>query len=93
MAERGKWVELGSRCQPKQLPLCIRTPRHHINVLGQLLKYIPLEIVDAAAREFGVDTQARTYPVWSHLAAMVFVQLAHALSPNDVMTARNLLLG
>jgi hypothetical protein len=58
--------------------------RHHINVLGQLLKYIPQGIVQAAAREHGVDAQARTYSVWSHLAAMVFVQLAHAFSLNDV---------
>ena len=65
-------------------------PRHHINVLGQLLKYIPQGIVDAAAREFGVDTQARTYSVWSHLAAMVFVQLAHAFSLNDVCDWRRL---
>lgn len=61
-----------------------RPQRHHINVLGQLLKYIPRGIVDAAAREHGVDAKARTYSVWSHLAAMVFVQLAHALSLNDV---------
>ena len=59
-------------------------PRHHSNVPGQLLKYIPQGIVQAAAREHGVDAQARTYPVWSHLAAMVFVQLAHAFSLNDV---------
>ena len=59
-------------------------PRHHITVLGRLLKYIPQGIVQAAAREHGVDAQARTYSVWSHLAAMVFVQLAHAFSLNDV---------
>jgi hypothetical protein len=53
-------------------------------VLGQLVKYIPQGIVQAAAREHGVDAQARTYSVWSHLAAMVFVQLAHAFSLNDV---------
>ena len=58
-------------------------PRHHINVLGQLLKYIPQGIIQAAAREHGVDAQARSYSVWSHLAAMVFVQLAHAFSLND----------
>ena len=45
---------------------------------------MPQGIVQAAAREQGVDTQARTCPVWSHLAAMVFVQLAHAFSLNDV---------
>ena len=57
--------------------------RHYINVLGhnvlrELLKYIPQGIVQAAAREHGVDAQASSYSVWSHLAAMVFVQLAHS---------------
>ncbi len=49
-------------------------------MLGQLLKYIPQGIVHAAAREHGVDAQARTYSVWSHRAAMVFVHLSHAFS-------------
>ena len=35
-------------------------------------------------REHGVNAQARTYSVWSHLASVVFVQLAHAFSLNDV---------
>ena len=58
--------------------------RHHINVLGQLLKYIPRSIVSAAATRHGVDAKARSFSIWSHMAAMIFVQLAHALSLNDV---------
>jgi Transposase DDE domain/Domain of unknown function (DUF4372) len=58
--------------------------RHHINVLGQLLKYIPRSIVNAAAREHGIEARARTFSIFSHMAAMIFVQLAHALSLNDV---------
>ena len=58
--------------------------RHHINVLGQLLKYIPRSIVNAAAVQHGIDTKARSFSVFSHMAAMIFVQLAHALSLNDV---------
>ena len=58
--------------------------RHHINVLGQLLKYIPHSIVNKAAARHGVEAKARSFNVWSHLATMVFVQLAHALSLNDV---------
>ncbi len=58
--------------------------RHHLNVLGQLLKYIPRSIVNATAARYGVDSKARTFSVFSHMAAMVFVQLAHALSLNDV---------
>lgn len=61
-----------------------RPVRHHINVLGQLLKYIPRSIVNAAATAHGVEAKARSFSVWSHMAAMVFVQLAHALSLNDV---------
>ena len=58
--------------------------RHHINVLGQLLKFIPRDIIQRTARETGVDAKARTYTVFSHLGTMLFVQLAHALSLNDV---------
>lgn len=58
--------------------------RHHINVLGQLLKYIPRSIVHAAAARHGIDSKARTFSIFSHTAAMIFVQLAHALSLNDV---------
>lgn len=65
-------------------PSSAQPVRHHINVLGQLLKYIPRSIVNAAAREHGVEARARTFSVFSHMAAMIFVQLAHALSLNDV---------
>lgn len=58
--------------------------RHHINVLGQILKLIPRNIIHAAARETGVDLKARTYSVLSHLGTMIFAQLAHALSLNDI---------
>ena len=61
-----------------------RPTRHHINVLGQLLKLIPRHIVNTAAYAHGVEARARTFSVWSHLATMVFVQLARAISLNDV---------
>ena len=37
-----------------------------------------------AARECGMDTKARIYSVGNHLAARVFLQLAHAFSLNGV---------
>lgn len=58
--------------------------RHHINVLGQLLKLIPRSIIGAAARQTGVAAKARSYSVLSHLGTMLFAQLAHALSLNDI---------
>lgn len=64
--------------------------RHHINVLGQLLKFIPRHIIRTAARETGVDLKTRTYSELSHLGTMIFAQLAHAMSLNDVCDWRNL---
>ena len=58
--------------------------RHHLTTFGQLLKFIPRSIIQTAAAETGVDKKARTYSLLSHLGAMIFVQLAHALSLNDV---------
>lgn len=49
-----------------------------------MLKVIPRSLIDKAAKETGVDVKARTYSVLSHLSTMIFVQLAHALSLDDV---------
>jgi IS5 family transposase len=57
---------------------------HHINVFGQMLKFIPRDLIERSARETGVDLKARTYSVLSHLGTMIFAQLAHALSLSDV---------
>jgi len=58
--------------------------RHHINVLGQFLKLIPRGIINAAAKETCNDAKARSYSPLSHLGTLLFAQLAHALSLNDV---------
>lgn len=41
-------------------------------------------MVARVARETGVETKTRTFGVMSHVAAMLFAQLAHAISLNDV---------
>ena len=71
------------KSKPKHSPAAQPT-RHHITVLGQMLKLIPRSIINSAAAESGVNAQARSYSVISHLGTMLFVQLAHALSLNDV---------
>lgn len=58
--------------------------RHHINVLGQLFKLIPRRIIEKSAKETGVEGKARSFSVMSHLGTMIFAQLAHALSLNDL---------
>jgi len=53
-------------------------------VLKQILNHIPRHLISRHARETGVDAKARTFSVTSHLAAMLFAQLSHAIGLNDV---------
>jgi len=40
--------------------------------------------VPKLARQFGVDEQARTFSPFSHVVALLYAQLSHALSLNDI---------
>lgn len=53
-------------------------------VLRQLVECIPAYLVAQLARKHGVDEQARTFTPWSHVVALLYAQLSHALSLNDV---------
>jgi len=62
-----------------------KTPaRSNATVLAQLLNLIPRRLIGLHARESGVEGKARSFCVRSHLAAMLFAQLAHAIGLNDV---------
>jgi len=41
-------------------------------------------LVPKLARKFGVDEQARTFSPFSHVVALLYAQLSHALSLNDI---------
>jgi hypothetical protein len=58
--------------------------RSNVIVLKQLLNLIPRSLLNQTARKTGVDAKARTFSVLSHVAAMLFAQLSHAISLNDV---------
>jgi hypothetical protein len=58
--------------------------RTDIIVLKQLLNFIPRSVINQTARKTGVDSKARSFSVLSHLASMLFAQLSHAISLNDV---------
>ncbi len=59
-------------------------------VLKQICKLIPRNLVSKLARKHGVDKKARSFSPWSHVVSLVFSQLAHSLSLNDVAdTLRN----
>lgn len=53
-------------------------------VLKQICKLIPVNLVSQLAKKYGVDKQARCFSPWSHVVSLVFAQLAHSLSLNDL---------
>jgi Transposase DDE domain/Domain of unknown function (DUF4372) len=53
-------------------------------VLRQLVELIPSHLVGKLAREHGVDSRSRTFSPWSHVVALLYAQLAHSLSLNDI---------
>lgn len=61
-----------------------RPSRVQATVLRQLVEWIPSYLVPKLARAHGVDEQARTFSPWSHVVALLYAQLSHALSLNDV---------
>lgn len=58
--------------------------RSNVIVLKQILNLIPRGMINRLARETEVEDKARSFSVTSHLAAMLFAQLAHAMILNDV---------
>jgi CubicO group peptidase (beta-lactamase class C family) len=49
-------------------------------VLRQLVELIPAYLVPKLARKFGVDKRARTFSAFSHVVALIYAQLNHALA-------------
>ena len=58
--------------------------RANVVVLKQMLNLIPRGLINRHALETGVEAKARSFSVLSHLSAMLFVQLSHAMGLNDV---------
>jgi len=68
----------------------MKPAKHQYTILKQICQYIPAHLVSKLARSFGVDKKARSFSPWSHVVAMLHVQVAHSLSLNDVAdTLRN----
>lgn len=65
----------------KKLP----TPtKHNVSVLHQLCKLIPAGLVGKLAAKYGVAAKCRTFSAWSHVVSLLYCQLTHAISLNDV---------
>lgn len=63
---------------------------HQYRVLRQIGNYIPAFLVPKLAHQTKVDEKARTFSPWSHVVALLFAQLTHAIGLNDVCDALRL---
>lgn len=58
--------------------------RRQITILRQVCQLIPPHLVSKLARETGVAQKERSFSAWSHVVAMIYAQISHAWSLNDV---------
>ena len=63
--------------------------RSKYTTLVQICQLIPTFLVSKLARQYGVDQGARKFSAWSHVVSLLYAQLSHALSLNDVCDALN----
>ena len=82
MPARRQGVNKKHTRQPRQSPG---------TVLRQIVALIPAYLVPKLARAYEVQSPARTFTVFSHVVALVYAQLSHALSLNDVCDALRLM--
>jgi len=58
------------------------SPEHNLAVLGQIVKHIPRKLIEKLRLRHKIQT--RSFSETSHVVAMIFAQLSHALSLNDI---------
>src|SRR5438094_461757 len=61
-----------------------------LNLLRQIGNLIPEFLVPKLARQTGAAEKARTFKPWSHVLALMYAQLTHSISLNDVCDALSL---
>ena len=55
---------------------------HNMGVQGQIVKHIPKKLIEKLKNKHKIQT--RSFSATSHVIAMIFAQLSHALSLNDI---------
>lgn len=61
-----------------------------LSVFRQICETVPGYFVPQIARRVGIEEQCRTFSPWSHTCAMMYAQLSHAQSLNDLCDALDL---
>lgn len=67
----------------------MKTARTNISILKQICQLIPPHLVTKLAKKHGVDKQSRKISPWNHVVTLMYSQLSHALSLNDVCDGLN----
>ena len=62
----------------------MKPAKKQLSVLKQICELIPRNLVPHLAKKHGIDKQSRAFTPWSHMVSMIFAQLSHALSLNDI---------
>jgi IS5 family transposase len=58
--------------------------KHHTHIFHQICKLIPVGLVKDMAVKHDVSGKCRSFSAWSHVVALLFSQITHAVSLNDV---------
>jgi len=54
----------------------MKPAKHNYTILKQICQHIPAHLAPKLARSFGIDKKARSFSPWSHVVAMLHVQIA-----------------
>jgi hypothetical protein len=65
----------------------MKSIRTNISTLRQIVELIPGHLVKKLSIKYGVDKKSRSFTPWSHVVSMLYSQLSHAFSLNDVCDA------
>lgn len=68
----------------RRILMSSKPARCKLTTLAQLCNLIPSHLVSKLATKHGVDKHVRSFSSWSHVVCMLYAQLIHALSLNDI---------
>jgi len=62
----------------------MKSIRTNISTLRQIVELIPGHLVKKLSKKHGVNKKSRKFTPWSHVVSLIYSQVSHALSLNDV---------
>ena len=72
---------------PQKKGTLMKPDKSNLSTLKQICQLIPPHLVNKLAKKHGIRT--RKFSAWSHVVTLLYTQLSHALSLNDVCDSLN----